>query len=130
MAAGTLVGRSGSTQLTVKVRSMTGQECCITVTRCTRLRDVQDIVCRLFHKPFPRTKALLTVGGITYDEFADMPFVDCASEDVMAVVFINTDDPFFYHLRGRRPGPRTPPLKLQQALAVSPLDLPPPLLLD
>ena len=130
MAAGALVGGGGATQLTVTGRSITGQEHAITVTRRTRLRDVQDIVCRLFHKPFPRTKACITLGGITYDEFADMPFVDCASEDVMTVVFINTDDPFFYDLRDRRPGPCTPPLELQQALAVSPLDLPPPIVLD
>ena len=131
MAAGTFVGCGGATQLTVKVRSITGQEHDITVTRCTRLRDVQDIVCRLFRKPFPRTKACITWGGITYDEFADMPFVDCAPEDVMSVVFINTDDPFFYDLRDRRrPGPHTPPHELKAALTASPLDLPPPAVFD
>ena len=92
---------------------------------------MEDVVCRLFHKPSPHTKACITLGGITYDEFADMPFVDCASEDVMTVVFINTDDPFFYDLRDRRrPGPHKPPRELETALAVSPLDLPPPVLLD
>ena len=73
----------------------------------------------------------ITLGGITYDEFADMPFVDCAPEDVMSVVFINTDDPFFYDLRDRRrPRPHTPPHELETALTAAPLDLPPPVVFD
>ena len=102
----------------------------LNVTRLTRLRDVQEIVCRLFRMPFPRTKACITVGGITYDEFADMPFLGCNGKDVMTVVFIRTDDPYFYDLRDRRPHPCTPPFELENALAVSPLELPPPIMLD
>ena len=130
MAAGTLVGCGGTTPLTVNVQSITGEGHDLNVTRLTRLRDVQEIVCRLFRMPFPRTKACITVGGITYDEFADMPFLSCNGKDVMTVVFIHTDDPYFYDLRDRRPRPCTPPCELENELAVSPLELPPPIMLD
>ena len=124
------MGCGGAAQLTVKGQSITGEGHDITVTRLTQLRDVQEIVCLLFRMPFPRTKACITVGSITYDEFTDMPFLGCNGEDVMTVVFTHTDDPYFYDLRDRRrPGPHTPPRELARALAVSPLELPPPMLL-
>ena len=76
------------------------------------------------------TKACITLGSITYDEFADMPFLDCNGEDVMTAVFIHTDGPYVYDLRDRRTRPCTPPLELENALAVSPLELPPSIILD
>ena len=119
------------TMVSVKLLTISGDEHELTVTMRNRLRDVQEIVCRVFRKPFPRTKACITLGSITYDEFTDMPFVGCSGGDVLTVVFINTDDPYFYDLRDRRRlGPCTPPLELETALSVSPLELPPPVVFD
>ena len=117
------------TMVSVKLRSVSGDEHELTVTMRSRLRDVQETVCRVFRKSFPSTKVCLARGTTTFDEFTDLPFVGCVGGDVLAVVFMNTDDPYFYDLRDRRtPRPCTPPLELENELAVSQLELPPPML--
>ena len=130
MAANTIVACVDGSQLAVKIQSMTGDEHTIVVTRDTLLRDVQETICMLCHKPFPSTKACLIIGSHTYDEFMDRPFVDCCSNEVIAVIFTHTDDPYFYDLRDRKHKPNRPPLELEQALAASTLHLPPSFFLE
>ena len=48
-----------------------------------------------------------------------------ADKTVFDVVFMQTDDPYFYDLRDRR-GPRQPKVELELMLVSDPFDLPPP----
>ena len=91
------------------------------------MRDVQEQICRLFRKSFPATKVCLAMGSRSYDEFFDLPFVSVVDDTVMSVVFISTDDPYFYDLADRRRGPRKPAVDLELRLSASPLSLPPPI---
>jgi len=50
------------------------------VTNNTRLRDIQQDLCRVFGQRFPAMKAKVRVGACTYDEFADKPFVNVAEK--------------------------------------------------
>ena len=120
MAGGTLVG----TQLIVKVRSMTGEEHEISMCKSTSLLDVQDIVCELSRTLFHKMKVCLTHGCRAHDELSERPFMNCCGGSMMAVVFIQTIDPYFYDLCDRRCRPRKPPLELECASAVAPLRLP------
>ena len=63
-----------STMVTVKLRSIVGTEHDITVSWGTRLRDIHEQVCMLYHKPFPSTKVCLGLNGKTSDELMDKPF--------------------------------------------------------
>ena len=114
-----------STMVTVKLRSIVGAEHDITVSWGTRLRDIQEQVCMLYHKPFPSTKVCLGLNGKTSDELMDKPFWGSADKTVFDVVFMQTDDPYFYDLRDRR-GPRQPKVELELMLVSDPFDLPPP----
>ena len=60
-----------STMVTVKLRcnGKCGHD--ITVSWGTSLRDVQEHLCSLFHKPFPATKVCLGLNGKMYDEFME-----------------------------------------------------------
>ena len=50
------------TMVSVKLRSVSGDEHELTVTMLSRLRDVQETVCRVFRKSFPSTKVCLAKG--------------------------------------------------------------------
>ena len=121
---------SNTASVNVKLRSVSGDEHKLTVARCTRLREVQEQICRLFRKSFPATKVCLAMGSRSYDEFFDLPFVSVVDDAVMNVVFISTYDPYFYDLADRRRGPRKPAADLELRLSASPLGLPPPIVLD
>ena len=114
-----------STMVTVKLRSNCGGDHDITASWGTTLREVQEQVCMLYHKPFPTTKACICSNGKTYDEFVDKPFWGCTDKTVFGVEFMQTDDPYFYDLRGRR-GPQKPKIELELMLVSEPFDLPPP----
>ena len=81
---------------------------------------------RLWAQPrtSPKTKVCLTHGGRAHDELSEGPFMNSCGGSVMAVVFIQTIDPYFYDLCDRRCRPRKPPLELECASAVAPLRLP------
>ena len=119
-----------TTSVTVKLCAVSGDAHELTVARCARLREVQEQICRLFRKSFPATKVCIAVGSHNYDEFLDMPFASCVDNAVLSVVFISTDDPYFYDLADRRRGPRTPAADLELRLSASPLSLPPPIVFD
>jgi len=78
----------------------------ISVDRNLSLRECQQDICKLFRKAFPRFKACLVfqgpAGPRVYDEFIQHPFRKCPPSDEAAVVFEETDDPYFYDLRDRR----------------------------
>ena len=84
-----------STMVTVKLRSIVGAEHDITVSWGTRLRDIQEQVRMLYHKPFPTTKACICSNGKTYDEFVDQPFWGCTDKTVFGAEFMQTDAPYF-----------------------------------
>ena len=87
----------------VIVRSLGGNDGCpLEVQPQTALRDLQFALCRHFGQQFPAMKATLVVGNRTFTEFEDKPF--CSGETEATVVFMQTDDPYFYDLRDRRPG--------------------------
>ena len=111
--------------VTVKLRSIAGTEHDITVSWGTRLHDIQEQVRMLYHKPFPSANVCLGLNGKTSDEFMDKPFWGFADKAALGVVFMQTDDPYFYDLRDRR-GPHKPKVELELMLASDPFDLPPP----
>ena len=88
----------------VLLEKLNGETSEIAVGPRTSLRELQVILCKLFHHPFPATKATLIVGEDVYDEFIQMPFKSCAGTVEATVTFAPTDDPYFYDLRDRRPG--------------------------
>ena len=114
-----------ATMVTVKLRCNGGCDNDITVSWGTSLRDVQEQVCRLYHKPFLATKVCLGLNGKTYDEFMEKPFWGCDDKTMFDVEFMQTDDPYFYDLRDRR-GPRKPTVELELMLTTDAFDLPPP----
>ena len=77
-----------------------GEDQVCDVPRGSSLRDVQKLLCRVFRQRFPAMKAILTIDGVTYDQFYKFPvFV----QDAICIVhFIETDDPFFYDLADRK----------------------------
>lgn len=85
----------------VVVRTVGGNGLQLEVQPRTSLRDIQFDLCRHFGRPFPATKATLIVGDRSFTEFDDKPFLLGATE--ATVVFVQTDDPYFYDLRDRRP---------------------------
>ena len=92
------------------------------VHKNTSLRGVQKDVCRMFHQRFPAKKAKLIANGTRFDDFIQQPFRFCKEGDVVTVVFIDTDDPYFYDLCDRK-GSK---LRLQEEIA---LEKVPPLVL-
>jgi hypothetical protein len=97
------VGGGRAMPTPVIVRSLGGNDACqLEVQSRTALRDLQFALCRHFGQPFPAMKATLVVGNRTFTEFEDKPFF--SGETEATVVFVQTDDPYFYDLRDRRPG--------------------------
>ena len=91
-----------------------------------RLRAVKDIVCGICNKPAPHTKICMMRDSITYDDVMDKPFSACDGRDLQSGAQMNTDELYLYKGRvGQRPGPYAPPLEIERALAMSPLELPP-----
>ncbi len=39
---------------------------------------------------------LMTADGVKYDEFLQLPFANCVEGEIFDVIFMNTDDPYFY----------------------------------
>jgi len=79
-----------------------GQRAELAVSTGTRLRHVQEDLCRIFGQPFPAMKAWLRIGGRAWDDFEDAPFAGCDDEAVVATVdFMPTDDPLFYDIFDR-----------------------------
>ena len=73
--------------------------------RDTRLRAIQQQLCKDFGRSFPATKAVLVLDKTCFSEFEDLPFTRCPENAEFTVVFSATDDPYYYDLRDRR-GPR------------------------
>ena len=74
--------------------------------RETRLRAIQQQVCKDFGRSFSATKAVLVLDKICFGEFENLPFT-CRPEDAkFTVVFSPTDDPYYYDIHDRRRGPR------------------------
>ena len=46
----------------------------ISVERRSKLRSLQEALCRLFGERFPLMKACVTIDGILSDDFGDTPF--------------------------------------------------------
>ena len=46
----------------------------ISVERRSKLRSLQEVLCRLFGERFPLMKACVTIDGILSDDFGDTPF--------------------------------------------------------
>ena len=109
--------------MTLSCTTFSGERRELPVSTTTSLRDLQQELCSLFHKPFPRTKASLTIEGLVYDEFIQQPFKTCGGRVVEAqVTFHPTDDPFFYDLRDRKMRPPRDELSPRPAPAFPALD--------
>ena len=74
------------------------------VHKNTSPRGVQKDVCRMLHQRFPAKKAKLIANGTRFGDFTQLPFRFCKEGDIVIVLFSDTDDPYFYDLRDRRPG--------------------------
>ena len=92
-------------KVNVTIRGLNGETCEIAVDPDTSLRDMQLLLCRLFHQRHPAMKATLIVGNNVYDEFIEIPFKNLTGSVDANVVFAKTDDPYFYDLRERRRQP-------------------------
>jgi len=70
------------------------------------LRSLQEELCRLFGKPFPKMTATVRVNGESFDDFQDTPFRALDPGSLVEVGFEQTTDPYFYDLidRTQRPG--------------------------
>ena len=112
---------SGTATVSVKLVAESGEEHTISVLQAVRLRDVQEVICRLFHKTFPATKACIVERAWTYDDFFNQPFLNSADGDVMRVRFIKTDDPYFYDKFDRKPNLYPPVFKLERKESASPV---------
>ena len=111
---------SGTAIVSVKLIADSGEEHTIRVVQAVRLRDVQEIICRLFRKTFPATKACIVEQAWTHDDFFNQPFLNSADGDVMRVSFIKTDDPYFYDKFDRKPNLYPPVFKLERNRSASP----------
>ena len=69
------------------------------------LRELQQILCIAFKKPFPATMAILTVDGQAHDDFHARPFAGGIPSEACTVRFKPTDNPFFYDWRDRKMPP-------------------------
>ena len=92
-------------KVNVTLTKLNGETADIAVDPCTSLRDMQLLLCKLFHQRHPAMKATLIVGNDVYDEFIQVPFKNCTGSVDANVVFARTDDPYFYDLRDRRRQP-------------------------
>ena len=95
-----------SGKVLVSLRNMIGETAEIAVDSDVSLRELQALVCKLFHQRFPATKATLVVDHMVYDDFMHIPFKTCTGSVEATVTFAPTDDPYFYDLRDRRSGKR------------------------
>ena len=111
---------SGTATVSVKLVAESGEEHTISVVQAVRLRDVQEVICRLFHKTFPATKACIVERAWTHDDFFNQPFLNSADGDVMRVRFIKTDDPYFYDKFDRKPNLYPAIFKLERNRSASP----------
>ena len=67
------------------------------------MRDVQKQLCKMFGRPFPKTKCLLDVAGVKYEDFIERPFQDIAVDFTPCRIYFElTDDPYFYDLEDRK----------------------------
>ena len=89
----------------VTLTKLDGETAEIAVEPSTSLRDMQLLLCKLFHQRHPAMKATLIVGNDAYDEFIQVSFQNCAGAAMATVTFAPTDDPYFYDLRDRRREP-------------------------
>ena len=100
--------------VSVRLRGGDGPESLCTVPRASSLGDVQQQLCRIFRRRFPAMKAVLqTAGGVRYDEFLQLPFVNCVEGEVFDVEFMDTDDPYHYDKIDRA----RPKITLEEELA-------------
>ena len=75
----------------------------LSVRRETTLRDVQKQLCKMFGRPFPKTKCLLVVAGVLYEDFIERPFEDIVVDFTPCRMYFEpTDDPYFYDLEDRK----------------------------
>jgi hypothetical protein len=75
----------------------------LSVYREATLRDVQKQLCTMFRRPFPKTKCLLNVAGVRYEDFTERPFEDLVVDFTPCRIYFEpTDDPYFYDLEDRR----------------------------
>ena len=52
----------------------------LSVRNETTLRDVQKTLCKMFGQPFPKSKCLLDVAGVKYEDFIEKPFEDIVAD--------------------------------------------------
>ena len=77
----------------------------LSVRRETTLRDVQEQLCKMFGRPFPKTKCVLDVAGVLYEDFIERPFEDIVVDFTPCNIYFQpTDDPYFYDLEDRKRG--------------------------
>jgi hypothetical protein len=75
----------------------------LSVRREATLRDVQKQLCTMFRRPFPKTKCLLDVAGVRYEDFVERPFEDIVVDFTSCRIYFEpTDDPHFYDLEDRK----------------------------
>ncbi len=91
-----------------------GPESRCTFPRGASLGDAQQQLCRAFRRPFPARKAILmTAEGARFDEFLELPFMNCVEGQVFDVIFMDTDDPYHYDKIDRA----RPKITLEEELA-------------
>ena len=75
----------------------------LSVRREATLRDVQKQLCTMFRRPFPKTKCLMDVACVQYEDFIERPFEDIVVDFTPCRIYFEpTDDPYFYDLVDRR----------------------------
>ena len=75
----------------------------LSVCNESTLRDVQQRLCKMFGRPFPKTKCLLDVAGVKYEDFIEKPFDDIVVDFTPCYVYFQpTDDPYFYDWEDRK----------------------------
>ncbi len=76
-----------------------------------RLRDLQQLLCKQFHKAFPSHCAAVVVEGSPHTHFHSQPFLAAAARrdvvDVLVAFERNVEDPFWYDWADRRMGRAT-----------------------
>ena len=70
--------------------------------RDTTSRAIQRQLCADFGRAFPASKVVLVLNNFVFDDFECLPFRDCPEDATFQVVFIATDDPYFYDLMQRK----------------------------